>query len=201
VDFNELGLQLMTLSAHKIYGPKGIGALIVDKSIDIQPLIFGGRHEKGLRAGTENVAAIVGFGVAAEIATAELTERSNMLTQLRNYLEQCLSERTPGAVVFSQSAPRLPNTSFFAVPGIDGETLLMNLDLAGVAVSAGSACESASATPSHVLSAMGIDERLARGAIRVSLGIDNTLRQISQFIEVFQQSVNRLKTMTTVAAV
>ena len=195
IDFNALGLQLMTLSAHKIYGPKGIGALVVDKSIDLQPIVFGGRQEKGLRAGTENVAAIVGFGKAAEIAITKLAERKLQLTQLRNYFEQCLAGQISNAVVFGQAVPRLPNTSFFAVPGIDGETLLMSLDVAGVAVSSGSACESASTEPSHVLTAMGIDRELARGAIRVSLGIDNTLQQISQFVEVLKQCIGRLTTM------
>jgi len=173
LDFESSGVHLLTLSAHKIYGPKGVGALIVDKSLQLAPLIYGGGQEKGLRAGTENVAGIVGFGVAAELAKTLLEQRAAHTRGLRDRLEQglaCYAEIT----VFAGNADRLPNTVQLAVAGIDGETLLMQLDRAGIAVSSGSACASGKNEASHVLMAMGVDADIARGAIRISLGKDTT---------------------------
>lgn len=181
VDFVALGVHLMTVSSHKIYGPKGCGALIIDKAVDLSPMLCGGGQEKGRRAGTENVAAIVGFGQAAELAKRELAERHDRLLRLRNNLEQGL-QRLPAVVLFSNAPSRLPNTVFFAVENIDGETLMMNLDAAGFALSSGSACESGSGKPSHVLQAMGLSAESAQGAIRVSFGKDNTERDVDDFL-------------------
>ncbi len=190
----------MTISSHKIYGPQGAGALVLDKRIDILPLLHGGGQEKGLRSGTENVAAIVGFGAACELAISELTTRSSHTRTLRDHLELGLTQM--GAVMFGNKVARIPNTSFFAFPNIEGETLVMALDRKGFAVASGSACSSDSTEPSHVLLAMGITPDLARGAIRVSFGADgigsNTLEQVDQFLVVLKQELQRLKQMSGV---
>ena len=197
VNFAELNVHAMTLSAHKIYGPKGAAALVIDKRLELNPLITGGGHEKGLRAGTENVAAIVGFGVACELAQTRLTQLPQCLQQMRNNLETGLSEM--GAVIFGLAAERLPNTSFFAFPGLEGETLVMELDRAGFAVASGSACSSGSMDPSSVLMAMRVERELARGAVRVSLGKDNTDAHISAFLQAMQNVLIRLRKLSAVA--
>lgn len=199
VDFYELGVHAMTVSSHKIGGPLGAGALVLDKRIDIQPLLLGGGQEKGLRSGTENVASIVGFGAACAIAQQELTAYHSYTTLLREQLEAGLHQLK--AIVFGEhSQPRLPNTSFFAFPNVEGETLVTALDKAGFAVASGSACSSDSTEPSHVLLAMGIDEELAKGAVRVSLNASNTAQQIDAFLATLSQEVERLKAMTAIAA-
>lgn len=192
LDFAASGAQLMTLSAHKIYGPKGCGALVMDKSLELMAQIQGGGQERGRRAGTENVAAIVGFGVAAELAAARLDEEPRRLQALRDRLQQGLLE-LPGAVVFAASAERLPNTLFFGMEGIDGEMLLMQLDQMGLAVASGSACSSGKTDPSHVLLAMGVEPMLARSAIRVSLGRDNGQADIERLIGAVKQITGRLR--------
>jgi cysteine desulfurase len=194
LDFSASGVHLMSLSAHKMGGPKGVGALVVDSRLEITPLLQGGGQERGLRSGTENVAAIVGFGKAAELASAELHHRAEEWARLRAHLEQALRQ-LPGVVIFGEEAPRLPNTVFFAVPGIDGETLLMALDKAGIAVSSGSACGSGSRQPSHGLLAMGVAPELAQGAIRVSLGTENTLPQMDELITVLKSQIDIFQRM------
>ena len=186
LDFNALGVNAMSLSAHKIRGPQGAGALILDKRVDIQPLVYGGGQEKGLRSGTENVAAIVGFGLACERAVAELVERSR---SMRDRLEVGL--RHLGATVFGDTSLRLPNTSFFAFPNLEGETLVMAMDRKGYAIASGSACSSDSTEPSHVLMAMGVDPEFARGAVRVSLGAGNSADQIDGFLLALEDELNR----------
>jgi cysteine desulfurase len=181
----------LTLSAHKLGGPKGAGALVVDKRVELQPLIAGGGHERGLRSGTENVAAIVGFGLAAELAVARLDARAQQLAALRAELEAGLVAQ--GATIFAGAAERLPNTSYFAFAGIDGETLVGKLDRAGFAVAAGAACSSANPEPSHVLLAMGVESRLARGAVRVSLGTDNTASQVRDLLGALNTTILQLK--------
>ncbi len=197
VSFADLNVHAMTLSAHKIYGPKGIGALILDKRLDIMPQIIGGGHEKGLRAGTENVPAIVGFGAACSLAVSGLGQSSLQLQSLRERLDQGL--HAMGAVLFGDGAARLPNTGYFAFPGIDGETLVMALDRAGFAVASGSACSSDSAEPSPVLLAMGVERELARCAVRISLGRENEMGQVERFLQVLQEEIFRLKRLVTVA--
>lgn len=199
VDFYALGVHAMTLSSHKIGGPLGAGALVLDKRVDIQPLLLGGGQEKGLRSGTENVAAIVGFGAACAMAQQHLTAYQTHTESLRNQLETGLHQLK--ATVFgAESTQRLPNTSFFAFANIEGETLVTALDKAGFAVASGSACSSDSTEPSHVLLAMGVEEELARGAVRVSLGAQNTAQQIEAFLTTLAQEVKRLKAMTAIAA-
>ncbi|MFN3920102.1 MAG: cysteine desulfurase family protein [Methylohalobius sp.] len=191
VDFKALGVQMMSVSSHKIYGPKGVGALIVDRSLALQPLFYGGGQEYGLRAGTENVAGIVGFGKAAELAAAELEARAGHVRVLRERLEAGLAE-LPGVVIFGRGAQRLPNTVFMGLPGIDGETLVMALDRKKIAVASGSACSSGSGRPSHVLLAMGVEETLAKSAIRISLGKDNTEEDIMRFLRALTEIVHGL---------
>ena len=190
LDFNELGVDLMSLSSHKIYGPKGCGALIASKESHIKPIILGGGQERGLRSGTENVPAIVGFGKAAELAQSELTQRTGSLFSLRKILEDRLST-IPGLTIFAKEAPRLPNTVQFGIAGMDGEMLLMNLDRKGIAVSSGSACASGGGQSSPVLAAMGVNEELAKSAIRVSLGKDNTETDVIEFFNQLESLVNQ----------
>lgn len=196
VSFSSLNVHAMTISAHKVYGPKGAGALILDKRLDIQPQITGGEHEKGLRAGTENVPAIVGFGAACALAKGRLTELPLKLQYMRERMDQGL--RTMGAVLFGDDAERLANTSYFAVPGIDGETLVMALDRAGFAVASGSACSSGGTDPSPVLLAMGVERELARCAVRVSLGRENEMRQVENFLHALQGEILGLKRLVAV---
>lgn len=198
VDFNELGVQAMTISSHKIGGPQGAGALVLDKRVDIEPLLYGGGQERGLRSGTENVAAIVGFGTACELATQHLQEFQQTTTALQAKLDAAL--RAMDATIFAENANRLTNTTFFAFPNIEGETLVTALDKAGFAVASGSACSSNSGEPSHVLLAMGVSEDLARGAVRVSFGASNTAQEVQGFLTVLQQEVARLKQYSAIAA-
>lgn len=198
VDFEATGAQLMTLSAHKLYGPKGAGALIVDKALELEPLLYGGGQERGLRAGTENIAAIVGFGVAAELACETRETEAVRQAELRDYLQAELKSHAP-ITVFAESAQRLPNTLQFAVAGLDGETLLMQLDKAGIAVSSGSACASGKSEPSHVLLAMGVEPELARGAVRVSLGRETTRQDIDRLLGAIAEKIEWLNKAARVA--
>lgn len=197
VSFRSLGVHAMTLSAHKIGGPLGAGALVVDKRVELAPLIAGGGQERGLRSGTENVAAIVGFGVACERARAVREAEAMRLGQLRDELEAALMQC--GAQVFSAAAPRLPNTVFFAVAQLDGETLVGKLDRAGYACASGSACSSANPEPSHTLLAMGVAPELARAAVRVSLGRGTTAADVRQFMNAFARVVGELKNLASVS--
>jgi len=194
LDFAALGVHAMSVSGHKIGGPQGTGALVVDKRIDMRPLLHGGGQEKGRRSGTENIAAIVGFGAACAL----LQRAGQPDAALRDSLEAGLTQQ--GAVIFGAEAQRLPNTCFFAIPGIDGETLVMALDRAGFAVASGSACSSDSSDPSPVLLAMGVPPELAQGAVRVSLGPDNTRQEVHDFLEELRGSVARMQQMTAIAA-
>ena len=194
---NASGVHAMTLSAHKAYGPKGAAALVLDKRVELQPLIAGGGHERGLRSGTENVPAIVGFGMAAELAAQRVAEVPERLRRLRDRLEQGLIAQ--GATIFGAAVERLPNTSYFAFKDIDGETLVGKLDREGFAVASGAACSSADPEPSHVLQAMGVAPEIGRGAVRVSLGAANSEAEIDQFINALQVTVGRLQGLTAVA--
>ncbi|XSG83769.1 MAG: cysteine desulfurase family protein [Methylohalobius sp. ZOD2] len=189
LSFSDLGVGMMSLSGHKIYGPKGVGALIVDQASTLVPLLNGGDQEYGLRGGTENVAGIVGFGKAAELALAERASRVDQLAALRERLEAGLA-RLPGVIIFGRDAKRLPNTVQITIPGMDGEMLVMALDREKIAVSSGSACASGGSEPSHVLMAMGVEETLAKGAIRISLGKDNTEQDVERFLSVLVEVVS-----------
>ena len=180
-DFAASGAHCASLSSHKIQGPKGVGALIVDKHMDMAPLVHGGGHEQGLRSGSYNVAGIVGFGAAAARLMNQRTSEIAHMRDLREQLEIGL-DAMPGITRFSAQAERLANTCQFAVAGYDGEGLLMLLDREDIAVSSGSACAAGTGEPSPVLLAMGIAPDVAQGAIRVSLGPQNTLAEIQQFL-------------------
>ncbi len=200
LDFRSLnasGVRAMTVSAHKVGGPKGAGALILDKRVELRALASGGGHERGLRSGTENVPAIVGFGIASEIATANIELKAKRLLAMQAEMEIGLAAQ--GAIVFSQVAQRLPNTSYFSFADIDGETLVGKLDREGFAVASGAACSSANAEPSHVLLAMKVAPEIARGAVRISLGPDTTIEQVREFLRVLANTLFQLKRMTAIA--
>jgi cysteine desulfurase len=197
VDFAALNVHAMTISAHKIYGPKGAAALVVDKRLQVKPIIHGGGHEQGLRSGTENVPAIVGFGAACELAGGRIGELAQRQDAMRARLEQGLHEM--GAVIFGEDALRIPNTSYFAFKGILGETLVIELDKAGYAVAPGAACSSANPEPSATLLAMGVDSELALGAVRFSLGAGNTMQQVDEFLRALKAVVMRLRSLTAMA--
>jgi cysteine desulfurase len=198
LNFNDLNVHAMTVSSHKLHGPQGAAALILDKRMDIQPLLHGGGQERGLRSGTENVAAIVGFGLACELASQQLADYQSHTLSLRTQLEKGLASMN--ATIFGAQSTRLSNTSFFAMDGIEGETLVVALDRKGYAVASGSACSSDSTEPSAVLLAMGVQEELARGAVRVSLGTQNSAQQVADFLQQLQQETLRLKQLSAMAA-
>ena len=198
VNFTDLNVHAMTVSSHKIHGPQGAAALILDKRVDIQPLLEGGGQERGLRSGTENVAAIVGFGLACELAANNVASYQAHTQALRDQFEQGLAALKVS--IFGNQVARLSNTSFFAVNDIEGETLVMALDRQGYAVASGSACSSDSTEPSHVLLAMGIHADVARGAVRVSFSAKNTARQVADFLAILNNEINKLKQMTAIAA-
>lgn len=198
VDFRALGVNAMTVSSHKIYGPLGAGALIVDKRVDLAPLIAGGGQERGLRSGTENVAAIVGFGKACELAVGRREAEMKRQTKMRDTLDGLLVEL--GATVFGAGAERLAGTSFFAFAGIDGETLVGKLDRAGFACASGSACSSADPEPSRTLIAMGVEAELARNAVRVSLGQGTNADDVARFCDVLKEQVRMLRGLESVAS-
>ncbi|MDE2229053.1 MAG: cysteine desulfurase [Alphaproteobacteria bacterium] len=182
IDIRRLGCDLLTLSAHKLGGPMGVGALIVASGLDIVPLIHGGGQERGRRAGTENLPGIAGFGAAALAAVAGLAAWPNVAA-LREQAESRLLAITPDAVIHAAAATRLPNTICISMPGVPAATQVMALDLAGVMVSAGAACSSGKVRRSHVLDAMGVREREAECAIRVSLGWNTTATEIDHLVE------------------
>ncbi len=190
VDMQQLDVDMMTLSGHKFQGPQAVGALIT-KSASVTPLLSGGFQESTRRAGTESVANLVGLGKAAQMAAIKLQERHTSLLELRRYFERQLVAIS-GVEIFGANSERLPNTSFFAIPYYHGETLLMQLDKAGFELASGSACHSEVTSPSHVLSAMDVDEDLALNAVRVSFGMENTRQQIDQLIATLNDLINQL---------
>lgn len=198
LDYRALGVHAMSLSSHKVGGPQGAAALILDKRLDIEALVAGGGHERGVRSGTENVAAVVGFGVACEHAAAQVQSRGEQAYALRQRLEDGLARL--GALIFGLAAPRLPNTTYFALPGFDGETLVGHLDRDGWAVASGAACSSAQPEPSRTLLAMGVEPGIARGAVRVSTGWDSTTEHIDRFLSALGALRARLGGLAAVAA-
>lgn len=191
-DCTALGADLVSLSAHKFGGPQGIGALILRNGLDITGQMLGGGQERGRRAGTENAAGIAGFALAAKMAVDALPALTVELSALRDRLEQGVAALTPDAVFFGRDQARAPNTSCFALPGVTASTQVMNLDLAGIAVSAGSACSSGKVTRSAVLAAMGIDDALAGAAIRVSLGWASNAADIDAFLAAWEMIAGRM---------
>jgi cysteine desulfurase len=182
VDFHDLNVDYLTISSHKLGGPMGVGALVIRDGLMLPSLIKGGGQERRRRAGTENVAAIAGFGAAARVARGEVADMTG-LGQLRDRLAAGIAEIVPDSVVIAEQSQRLANTLSVALPGELAETSVIKLDLAGIAVSVGSACSSGKVGASHVLAAMGVDERLARSTIRLSLGWSTTVDDVEAFLE------------------
>ncbi len=196
VDVNRLGVDLLSLSAHKIYGPKGVGALYVRKGTPLEPVLFGGHHERDRRPGTENVPGIVGLGRAAEIARAQLAADSERIARLRDRFEKGVLAAVADARVNGAGAPRVPNTSNIMFPGIASESLLISFDLKGLACSSGSACSSGAVTPSHVLTALGLSASEARSSLRFSLGRHTTDDDVDFALSVIPGEVTRLRNIS-----
>ncbi|HEY1503598.1 MAG TPA: cysteine desulfurase family protein [Stellaceae bacterium] len=192
VDFAALDIDLMSLSAHKLGGPMGTGALVVRSGLALRPLLRGGGQERRLRAGTENLPGIAGFGAASRAATASLAAYAD-IRKLRDAAQQRLCALAPDAVIFGADAPRLPNTLSIAMPGVASSTQVIALDLAGVMVSAGSACSSGKVTRSHVLDAMGVLPALAESAIRISLGWGTSAADIDQLVDAWGALYSRTR--------
>lgn len=196
VNVKDLEVDLLSLSAHKFYGPKGIGALYIRKGTKILPLIHGGHHERNLRAGTENVPGIVGLGKACEIAMSELDEEDKRTKALRDRLYRGITEKIDEVLLLGHPEKRLSGTLAICVKWVEGESMLLLLDADGIAASSGSACTSGSLEPSHVLIAMGIPPEIAHGSLRLSLGRDNTEEEIDRVIEALPPIVERLRVMS-----
>lgn len=192
----EMGIDMLSISAHKIYGPKGIGALYIRKGVKIEPCQHGGHHERNLRAGTENVAAISGLGKAVELFKDSYTEKSKRVKLLRDRLHKGLSENIEELYLNGHPDLRLPNTLNLGFNYVEGESLLLNFDMKGICVSTGSACTSGSLEPSHVLGAMGVDTVIAQGSVRFSLGDENTESEIDYCISVIPKIVKKLRKMS-----
>ncbi len=199
IDVKLLGVDLLSLSAHKIHGPKGTGALYVRKGTRLVKLLHGGHHERDRRGGTENVPAIVGLGRAAELARLEFDERTSRMRELRDYLERQIATRIQDVRVNGDVAHRVPNISNLSFQGMDGESLLIALDLKGVAVSTGSACASGSLEPSHVLTAMGLSREEVRASLRLSLSAYTTREEIDYTVAALGEIVLRLRQMQPLA--
>ena len=193
VDVAALGVDLFTMSGHKLYAPKGVGALYVRKGTQLAPVTFGGHHERDRRPGTENVPGIAAFGAAAELAGRRLNEDAERLAQLRDRLETTILERIPGTGINGSRWNRTPNTSNIYFDGVDGEAMVIALDLRGFAVSTGAACSSGALTPSHVLTAIGLTDDRARASMRFSLGRGNTAEQVDALAEAICGSVAHLR--------
>jgi len=196
VDTRRLGVDLLSLSAHKFYGPKGAGALWIKRGTRVSAILTGGKHERNRRAGTENEPAIAGYGVAAQLATIKLATESPRLAALRDRLEETILLRVNGTAINGVRDPRVPNTTNISFEGIEAESLLIALDLEGIAVSTGSACSSGTLEPSHVLRAMGLPAHRTQNSIRISLGSGNTDAEIDYFLERLPQVVGKLRTVT-----
>jgi cysteine desulfurase len=198
LDVRALGIDLLSIAAHKFYGPKGAGALWVKRGVRMLPFMTGGRQERNRRAGTENVPALVGLGVAAEIAKRKIDTEGPRLAALRDRLEAGIVSAVPGTDRNGVAAPRVPNTTNISVERVEAESLLIGLDLAGVAVSSGSACSSGTLEPSHVLKAMGYPHGRTLGSIRFSLGAANTEADVDRVLEILPPIVAKLRSLTTV---
>ena len=198
VDVKSLGVDLLSLSAHKIYGPKGAGALWIRRGTRVASILTGGKHERNRRAGTENVPAIAGFGAAAALAMKKLPVERARLAALRDRLENAVLETVKGTAINGAREPRVPNTTNISFENIEAESLLIALDLEGIAVSTGSACSSGTLEPSHVLRAMGLPTHRTQNSIRISLGAGNTEAEVDEFLHKLPKVVEKLRTVTGV---
>jgi len=195
LDVQAMSIDLLSLSGHKLHGPKGVGALYIRKGVKIDSMIHGGAQERGFRAGTENVPGIVGLGKAVDIAHAALADNASRITRLRNELIAGLMQRVPGTRLNGHPTQRLPGNVNLSFDGVEGEALLLRLDLAGVAGSSGSACTSGTLDPSHVLMALGLRQAAAHGSLRLTLGSDTTQEDISAVLEILPPIVEDLRRM------
>ncbi|HZE19745.1 MAG TPA: cysteine desulfurase family protein [Candidatus Angelobacter sp.] len=200
IDVQAWQATLATIAGHKFYGPKGVGALYVKRGFKPVPLQFGGEHEKGRRPGTENVPAIVGLGMASELAREELDRSTPRIERLRDRMERALMDRVPNVVRHGEGAPRVPNTSHLSFVGAEGEHLILSLDMKGIAVSSGAACKAGSSHPSHVLLAMGVPREVAQAAVRFSLGRCSTEEEIDRVLEIVPAVVQKLRAASPAAA-
>jgi len=200
VDVKALEVDLLSISAHKFYGPKGVGALWIRRGLRLLPVLTGGKHERSRRAGTENVAGIVGMGVAATLAAAKIDEEAKRISALRDRLEEGVLRAVPGTIVNGTRSPRVPNTTNISFDRIEAESLLIALDLEGVAVSTGSACSSGTLEPSHVLKAMGFPPHRTQNSIRFSLGAANTEADVDRVVAILPGIVDKLRSLTRVPA-
>lgn len=196
INLQDLGVDLLSLSAHKFYGPKGVGALFLRDGVRLEKLIHGGAQERGLRAGTENVAGIVGMAKALELALAELEETLPKITNLRDYLVSRLLSEFSQVHLNGHPTRRLPGNVNLSFRFVEGESILLNLDLKGIAASSGSACASASLDPSHVLLAMGINQEMAHSSLRLSIGKENTREELDYLLDALAEIINRLRGMS-----
>jgi cysteine desulfurase len=196
VDVRALGVDLLALSAHKFNGPKGAGALWIRRGVRITPVLTGGKHERARRAGTENVPAIAGFGAVAKAAGAKISGTMPRVAALRDRLETEILARVPGTVVNGERQPRVPNTTNISFDRVEAESLLIALDLEGIAVSTGAACSSGTLEPSHVLRAMGLPAHRAQNSIRFSLGAENTDAEVDYLLEKLPRAVEKLRSLT-----
>jgi cysteine desulfurase len=200
IDASRTPFDLLTISGHKLGAPKGIGAMYIRRGTDLRPLLHGGAQDRGRRPGTENVAFAVGLARAAELAAQHREQECDRLRALRDRLESAIVEQIPDAVVHGRGAPRAPHILNVSVPGTDSESLLMALDLAGVACSSGSACQSGSADPSHVLAAIGVERSIAAAAVRMSLGCLSTEARCARVAELFPRLVRKARRISGSAA-
>jgi cysteine desulfurase len=196
LDTRKLKVNLLSVSSHKIYGPKGVGALYVRRGTPLSPIMFGGHHEKKRRAGTENVPGITGFAKAVELASEDVKSGNRNMLSLRNRLEEGIMSTIPNVRLNGHPTKRLPNTLNISFEFVEGESLVLSLDMEGIAVSSGSACTSGSLEPSHVLLAMGVPPDVAQGSVRFSLGRDNTQADIDYVLEVLPRVVERLRAIS-----
>jgi cysteine desulfurase len=194
-------VDFLSLSAHKLHAPKGIGLLYIKKKTPFQPYVMGGHQERGLRSGTENVPYIIGFGRAAQLAVENLDDENKRVRALRDKLENGILSRIPHTIRTGAKEPRLPNTSNLSFVGVEAEAILTGFDQLGICASSGSACTTGSLEPSHVLLAMGYDHRRARGCVRFSLGIYNTEEEVDYLIEHLPGLIARLRAMSPAPAV
>jgi len=193
---DELGVDLLSLSGHKIYGPKGVGCLYIRKGTKLDPLVHGGHHERNRRAGTENVPGIVGLGKAAELGAGEMSEEAKKLATLRDRLQEGILARIPEVRVNARNARRLPGTLSVCFKYVEGESILLSLDMKGIAASSGSACSTGAIEPSHVLTAMGVPPEEARGSVRFSLGRQNTEQEVDRVVGELVAILTRLRAMS-----
>jgi len=200
INVKTLGVDMLSMSAHKFYGPKGVGALWIRRGLRVLPILTGGRQERSRRAGTENVAGIVGMGVAARIASGKMEDEGRRLSALRDRLESGILRSVPGTAVNGSPGARVPNTTNISFDRIEAESLLIGLDLQGIAVSTGSACSSGTLEPSHVLKAMGFNAHRTQNSIRFSLGAANTEAEVDRVVAVLPGIVEKLRSLTRAPA-